>query len=83
VVWEWINPVVGQNQTKCFLDDSKDTIRVAEEVMLSNLHRAYRYGKDCPGLAGKDLTKKEPLAKGCLEMWKHYRDFEAATKKTK
>jgi hypothetical protein len=83
VVWEWINPVVGENQTKCFLDDSKDTVRVTEEVMLSNLHRAYRYGKDYPGLARKDLTKKEPLAKGCLEMWKHYRDFEAATKKAK
>jgi hypothetical protein len=51
--------------------------------MLTTLHRAYRYGKDYPGLAGKDLSKKEPLAKGCVEMWKHYRDFEAATKKAK
>lgn len=83
VVWEWINPVVGVDQTKCFLDDSKDTVRVTEEVMFSNLHRAYRYGKDYPGLAGKDLSKKEPLAKGCPEMWKYYRDFEAATKKAK
>jgi len=46
------------------------------------MHRAYRYGKDYPGLKGKDLSKKEPFVPGgCFEMWKLYAKEEAKAAK--
>jgi hypothetical protein len=37
------------------------------------IHRAYRYGKDYPGLKGKDLSPKGKLAPGCPEAYKLYK----------
>jgi len=47
VVWEYITPTVSGG----FL-----TVRRDEDKTPFNIYRHYRYGKDFPGLAGKDLT---------------------------
>jgi len=65
VVWEFVNPVVGADQMKCFLGGQRSTFNM--------IHRAYRYGKDYPGLKGKDLSKRTPLAKDCPEFYKIYK----------
>ncbi len=41
----------------------------------NGVHRSYRYGKDYPGLKGKDLSKKVPLT-DCPEFWKLYKTAE-------
>jgi hypothetical protein len=37
------------------------------------IHRAYRYGKDYPGLKGKDLKPKKKLAPKCPDFFKVYK----------
>jgi hypothetical protein len=73
VVWEWVNPIMGGVNMKCIYDDAKDSISALEELGSNMIHRAYRYGQDYPGLKGKDLSKKVPLAEGCPEFWKLYK----------
>jgi hypothetical protein len=70
VVWEWVSPVFIKDRIKCFYDDAKDSVSAFEELGANMIHRAYRYDKDYPGLAGRDLSKKEPLAPTCGEVWK-------------
>jgi len=66
VVWDFLNPI-NRGKAYCFMEDGDGHNR-------SNaaMHRAYRYGPDYPGLKGKDLSKKEPLAPGCPEFGKIY-----------
>jgi hypothetical protein len=42
------------------------------------IHRAYRYGKDFPGLKGRDLSNRVPLAKDCPEFYKLYKTDQQA-----
>lgn len=56
VVWEFINPV-NKEEFMCVIED--------ETPVQNQIHRAYRYGPDFPGLKGKDLSPKGKLAKGC------------------
>lgn len=69
VVWEYIVPVVGPGSTKCFIDDREDIVDASEEILKNIVHRAFRYGKDYPGLKGKDLSQRKKLT-DCPEMWK-------------
>ena len=65
VVWDYVSPIhVGK--AKCFLEDGD-----GHNMMSNMIHRSYRYGKDYPGLKGKNLSKKVPLVK-CPEFWKIY-----------
>jgi len=74
IVWDFVNPVVGADQTQCFLG--------AEGFVFNMIHRAYRYGKDYPGLKGRDLSIRAPLAKECAEFYKVYKtDSPPAAKK--
>ena len=52
VVWEYIKPTKG-NVVSTVYDDS--------DGITFNIFRHYRYGKDFPGLAGKDLTPQGTL----------------------
>jgi len=61
VVWDYVSPI-SRGKSKCFHEDDTGAM----------IHRAYRYGKDYPGLKGKDLSKKSPLAPGCPEFSKVY-----------
>jgi hypothetical protein len=65
VVWDYVSPIVA-GKPVCKLE--------AGPNQNNWIHRAYRYGKDYPGLKGKDLSKAEPLAPGCPEFWKLYGD---------
>jgi hypothetical protein len=81
IVWEWVNPLINNNP-KCFLTDDDLIGDPMEQVAGNTMHRAYRYGKDYPGLKGKDLSKKEPFVPGgCFEMWKLYAKEEAKAAK--
>jgi hypothetical protein len=60
VVWEYINPINAKG-SNCVRDDFDVTFEV---------HRSYRYAPDYPGLKGKNLTPKGPLAAGCSDMSK-------------
>jgi len=74
VVWDYVSPITGQDQVNCFLGGGGFAFNM--------IHRAYRYGKDYPGLEGKDLSKRKPLAAGCPEFYKLYKtDTKPAPKK--
>jgi hypothetical protein len=74
VVWDFVSPVIGNNYVICTIrDDDKDTRLGAPENLSNIIHRAYRYGKDYPGLKGKDLSPKEKLAPKCPEMYKIFK----------
>jgi len=55
IVWDMVNPI-GVKGPVCTVEDNPSAIQV---------HRSYRYDKDFPGLKGKDLTPKGPLAPNC------------------
>ena len=65
IVWDYVSPVAGTDQIHCFYG--------AEEFVFNMIHRAYRYGKDYPGLKGKELGNRTPLTKDCPEFYKIYR----------
>jgi hypothetical protein len=65
VVWDFVNPVAGQNEASCYLGGGG---RAANMI-----HRAYRYAGDYPGLQGKNLSRKRHLAEGCPEFYKVYK----------
>lgn len=74
IVWEYIAPWT-RVEAQCFLsEDDSVTGPSIEERHAGNtynmVHRAYRYAKDYPGLAGKDLSKATPYREGCMEFWK-------------
>lgn len=58
VVWEFVNPIHA-GKAKCVVGDN-DALPHSRHLnaMLNMIHRAFRYGTDYPGLAGKDLTPK-------------------------
>ncbi len=70
VVWEYVSPVTGADQMQCFLG--------AGGLAFNMIHRAYRYGKDFPGLKGRDLSNRVPLAKDCPEFYKLYKTDQQA-----
>ncbi|MBN2321159.1 MAG: aryl-sulfate sulfotransferase [Acidobacteria bacterium] len=74
VVWDYVSPFVGQDDIRCFLGGSGFAFNM--------IHRAYRYGKDYPGLKDKDLSKRTPPAKECPEFYKLYKtDVKPPAKK--
>jgi len=60
IVWEFQNPI-GNKGAVCTREDTQ---------MPYWVHRSYRYAADFPGLKGKDLTPKGPLAPGCPDFRK-------------
>jgi hypothetical protein len=66
IVWEYVVPIQN-NKPVCAIEDGDGKNSVNNMV-----HRSYRYGKDYPGLKGKDLSKKTPLT-DCPEFWKIYK----------
>jgi len=66
VVWDYVSPI-RNGKPQCSLEDGDGHNRLNNMI-----HRAYRYGPDYPGLQGKDLSNKVPLAPGCPEFTKMY-----------
>jgi outer membrane protein assembly factor BamB len=67
IVWDYVNPV-GRRGPVCVREDYLPAFWV---------HRSYRYSQHHPGLKGKDLTPKEPLAPGCPVMFRVFEEAKA------
>jgi hypothetical protein len=72
VVWDFVNPITS-GEAQCYLGGAGGGFG-------NMIHRAYRYGKDYPGLKDKDLTPKGRLAEGCPEFYKAYKTAVAKPK---
>ena len=60
VVWEYINPISG-NTPYCVKKDNQP---------YNQIHRAFRYAKNDPRFAGKDLKPKGKIAPDCPDWYK-------------
>jgi hypothetical protein len=67
IVWDYVAPI-RNGKPVCTIEDGD-----RKNAINNMVHRVYRYGKDYPGLQGKDLSKKTPLAEGCPEFFKIYK----------
>ncbi len=72
IVWDFVNPMCNDYPICYMRDDDKD-VRLVPEFYSNVMHRAYRYGKDYPGLKGKDLSPKGKLAPKCPEAFKLFK----------
>jgi hypothetical protein len=75
IAWDFVNPIANGNPICTMRDDDKENVRLGDhpDNLANMIHRAYRYGKDYPGLKGKDLNPKEKLAPKCPEAFKFYK----------
>ena len=74
IVWDFVSPICNDNMICTMRDDDKENVQLGAPDNLANIiHRAYRYGKDYPGLKGKDLSPKGKLAPKCPEMFKIFK----------
>jgi len=62
VVWEYINPVLARANPPRISTTLRDS-----DGRNASVFRAYRYGPDYPGLAGKDLTPLGPITESTVE----------------
>jgi hypothetical protein len=78
VVWEFINPLYSTGSAtagwtypvvSCLFNDG-GLGGSATTLNPTSIHRSTRIYASDPGLAGKDLSRKYLLAKGCPEFWK-------------
>ena len=67
VAWTYVVPVQAGKEV-CTIEDGD-----RKNAINNMIHRAYRYGKDYPGLQGKDLSKKTPFPKECPQFFKIYK----------
>ncbi len=66
IVWEFVNPMTKQGP-RAILTEATNTGSPATNAV----HRAHRYVRDYPGLAGRQLTRKTPFVPQCPEgPWK-------------
>ncbi|MBN1848488.1 MAG: aryl-sulfate sulfotransferase [Deltaproteobacteria bacterium] len=68
VVWDYVNPV-HNGKVKCTLEDGD-----SHHGSFNMIHRSYRYAADFPGLKGKDLSVKGPLAPQCPSFYRIYQE---------
>jgi hypothetical protein len=66
IVWDYVSPISG-GKSVCTIEDGDMSNGISNMI-----HRSYRYGGDYPGLQGKDLSKKTPLAEGCPQFFKAF-----------
>jgi hypothetical protein len=69
IVWDYVSPV-DRDKLRCFHEDG-----FGHNNMWTMIHRSYRYNEDHPGLKGKDLSQRKPLA-NCPEFFKIYNTIE-------
>jgi len=73
IVWDFVNPII-RDLPMCTIHDDDRKVQIQHHNYYSNMiHRAYRYGKDYPGLKGKDLKPKKKLAPKCPDFFKVYK----------
>ncbi|MBO4318214.1 MAG: aryl-sulfate sulfotransferase, partial [Mailhella sp.] len=75
VVWEFVSPWMMGGEISPFLDDSHALVKAGrtasypENYMKNFIHRAYRYGNDFPGFAGKTLDEPKHIHPGIQKWW--------------
>lgn len=69
VVWEYINPISVDDKPYCMKRDN---------APWNQVHRAFRYGRDYPAFAGRDLKPQGKLAAGCPD-WTKLLEFKPAS----
>jgi hypothetical protein len=67
IVWDYVVPV-RNGEIVCTIEDGD-----LSNGAMNMVHRAYRYAKDFPGLKGRDLSIKGPLAEGCPQFYKVFK----------
>ncbi len=67
IVWDYVVPV-RNGEAVCTIEDGD-----MANGIFNMVHRAYRYGKDHPGLRGKALGVRGPLAPGCPQFFKVFK----------
>ncbi len=80
VVWEYINPVVGDKVVPV-LRDSSHSRPGFHDTLLNTVHRAYRYSADYPAFQGKDLNKSLPFMQNAPNMYELFVKGDAASHK--
>ena len=74
IVWDFVNPMIMDKPLCLIRDDDKKNVQIqGHDFYFNMVHRAYRYGKDYPGLQGKTLTNSGKLAKECPEFYNLYK----------
>jgi len=68
IVWDYVVPI-RNGEAVCTIEDGD-----MHNGVMNMVHRAYRYGTDFPGLEGKDLSVKGPLAEGCPQFFKVFKN---------
>jgi len=71
IVWEYVNPVFAGKEKCIATNEEAFEHKMHQNGMTNMIHRAYRYGKDYPGLKDKKLEKGKPLGK-CEPFFKTY-----------
>lgn len=73
VIWEFVCPWLMDgtitnmlDDTDAFIDNSTD---INKAFFKNMIHRVYRYGKDYPAFAGKDLSNARPIAADIARLW--------------
>jgi len=67
IVWDYVVPILN-GEVVCTIEDGD-----MDHGVMNMIHRSYRYGKDYPGLEGKDLSVKGPLAEDCPAFYKVFK----------
>lgn len=74
IAWDFVNPLIMDKSFCLIRDDDKKNVQIqGHDYYFNMIHRAYRYGKDYPGLQGKKLENQGKLAKECPEFFKLYK----------
>lgn len=78
IVWEFVNPFVF-GKAKCVIDDDEGALpyKYHDDSMWGMLHRAFRYGADYPGLAGKELIPQGYVSGD--DCPRFFRDFKSGS----
>lgn len=73
VVWEFVCPWLMDGSVTSYLDDRHAFIdndaQINKAFYTNMIHRVYRYGKDYPAFAGKDLSKSRPIDPSIARLW--------------
>ena len=73
IVWDYVSPIYKGKAVCVATDHEAFDLKYHQNATTNMIHRAFRYGADYPGLAGRDLSPKEPLVKDCPPFFKTYK----------
>lgn len=73
VCWEFVCPWLMDGTITNYLDDTDAFVDrstgINKAFMKNMIHRVYRYGKDYPAFAGKDLSGGRPIDPSIVRLW--------------